>query len=113
MPANNCQSLIFNISTTVSNDRFGIAFEPTNTTSILDSLNSLLRAGQNPVTGSFQASETFEVAAEYCQPVNKPEGDIALQLLVYGGTYNKTIWNGLGSSETYSWTAITGEQGYI
>ena len=111
-PANNCQSLIFNISTTASNDRFGNAFESTNTTSILDFLNNLLRTGQNPVTGSFQASGTFQVAAEYCQPVNKPDDDIALQLLVHGSTYDKTVWNGLDSSSIYSWTATATEHGY-
>ncbi|KAM0256044.1 hypothetical protein ACHAQJ_005243 [Trichoderma viride] len=83
-----------------------------NATAISDFLLSSLSAGGQTTSGTRTVSGNFIIKGTYCIPPPTVKAVGALQFLVHGVTYNKTVWAGLGISDRYNWHSYATNAGY-
>ncbi len=103
-----CKYVTFEVDSTSENVVFSAELDPKNTTAASDFMNREA-AGTITTIGTIQVSERFTIERYYCEP-SKPSTK-ALQVLVHGITYNKTMWAGYGMRE-YDWQSYAASQGY-
>lgn len=83
-----------------------------NATAIYDFMLSTVSTGSQAISGTKTVSGGFVIEGTYCIPPPTVKDVGALQFLVHGVTYNKTVWAGLGISERYSWHNYATSAGY-
>jgi hypothetical protein len=69
-------------------------------------LNFLKAAAQSPpsIIGTQTSHADVKVYGTYCPPRgDRVQGTNTLQILVHSGTYNRTVWQGLGFADAYSY----------
>lgn len=107
-----CFPVSFQISATAQNIVFLSPPNPNNETAVLDFFYVGLANGTGPaVKGTTPVSGTFTIDGTYCYPSSRKNAN-ALEILVHGISYNKSIWSGLGMSNTYNWQTYASSQGY-
>ncbi|KAL2759080.1 hypothetical protein ACRALDRAFT_2134257 [Sodiomyces alcalophilus JCM 7366] len=107
-----CSQVSFQISATAQNTVWLSPPNPNDEASVLDFFYSGLANGTGPaVVGTKPVSGTFTLNGVYCRPwIENKFG--ALQVLVHGISYNKTMWSGLGFGVQYDWHTFANAQGY-
>jgi pimeloyl-ACP methyl ester carboxylesterase len=107
-----CSDVSFQISATSQNIDFLSPPDPNNATAIVDFFYVGLTNGTGPaVKGTNSVSGNFTINGVYCRPSNGCDTDV-LEVLVHGISYNKSIWSGLGLSNTYNWQSYASSKGY-
>ncbi|KAK3934677.1 Alpha/Beta hydrolase protein [Diplogelasinospora grovesii] len=108
-----CSSVSFKLSATAENAVFASPPNPENETAIEAFVKSAFSANPPATDGTVPASGTFTINGIYCKPtVPMPHRGAAIQILVHGITYNKTMWSGLGFGDQYDWHKFANAQGY-
>ncbi|CAH0026877.1 unnamed protein product [Clonostachys rhizophaga] len=108
----NCVPVSFHFSVSALNTVWLSPPDPGSETSILDFFYSGLANGTGPaVAGTTKETGTFQINGIYCSPTREKSGQ-ALQVLVHGITYDKSIWSGTGYGAQYDWQAFATNQGY-
>jgi pimeloyl-ACP methyl ester carboxylesterase len=111
IPPANCTPVSFLISAATQNVVFLSPPDPNNQTAIIEFFYSGLANGTGPaIKGTTTVSGNYIIDGTYCCPTSGPPK--ALEILVHGISYNKSIWSGLGINSTYNWQLYAASQGY-
>ncbi|KAH8879489.1 hypothetical protein GQ53DRAFT_849576 [Thozetella sp. PMI_491] len=105
-----CQTVTFTNTVTTENTVFADPPDLSNETAIIEFYRTYLETLSVPTNGTASRTGTFSIDAVYCQPSSR--GRDALQILVHGVTYNKTMWSGYGYDPQYDWHKYANGQGY-
>jgi pimeloyl-ACP methyl ester carboxylesterase len=106
-----CRDVSFSLPVTSQNVVFASPPDPNNTTAIVEFMRTTWRGTAPATNGTTTISDTFTISGTYCTPKN-PQTAKALQILVHGITYNKTMWAGMGFGAPYDWHAAATARGY-
>ncbi|KAK3336280.1 Alpha/Beta hydrolase protein [Cercophora scortea] len=109
--AGQCSPVSFKLSATAQNTVFASPPNPNNETQILNFITQGLSTGV-PTAGTQTVSGNFTINAIYCKPSPGTVSRDAVQILVHGILYNKTVWSGLGFGDQYNWHAFANDRGY-
>ncbi|KAK3936674.1 Alpha/Beta hydrolase protein [Diplogelasinospora grovesii] len=106
-----CKPVSFSVSATAQNAVFMYPPNPANESDILGFIHSAYLNSTGPLlNGTTTITGNYTVNGLFCAPVKNPRN--ALQVLVHGITYNKTMWEGLGLGADYNWHGYAQLQGY-
>ncbi|KAK6842811.1 hypothetical protein PG987_003671 [Apiospora arundinis] len=116
--APSCSEVTFKVEAAANNTLFVDIPGPENGTAVVDYINKAILSGSAPNNGTTLVADTFTLNGIYCQPGGNtahPEDEEAvLQILLHGGTYNRTYWTGLDLPDTdiYNWPLAATRAGY-
>lgn len=120
-PQSKCIDVFFDVSATSQNVVFSSPPDPANPNADADFMAQIYR-GQLPETNdTTPVTGTFVIRGTYCVPKKSATTPActkrpALQVLVHGVTYNRSMWSGLGFPSTaeheYNWHAYANARGY-
>lgn len=106
-----CSDVSFEVPVTSQNVAFSSPPDPDNTTAIVEFMRHVWLGNAPETNGTTATSGTFTIKGTHCVP--KKGKATALQILVHGITYNKTMWAGMGfPSDEYNWHAQATARGY-
>ncbi|KAM0453108.1 hypothetical protein ACHAPV_009064 [Trichoderma viride] len=108
----NCFPITFHVNASAENVVITNPPSEQNATAIYDFMLSAVSAGSQTTSGTRVVSGSFVIEGTYCIPPPTVKDVGALQFLVHGVTYNKTVWAGLGVFERYNWHGYATNAGY-
>jgi len=111
LPPHGCLDVTFNVAATSQNTVFSSPPDPNNSMAIIAFAVDVLRGNLPATSGTATVSSTFAITGTYCVLRVLKRKD-TLEILVYGITYNKTMWAGMGFSDQYNWHKHANAQGY-
>jgi pimeloyl-ACP methyl ester carboxylesterase len=107
-----CHDVSFVVHAQANHTVFANTPDPNNETEILAWMGAAFASPTGPPTnGTALVGGKYQINGVYCPPQNQTVAK-ALQILVHGIGYNKTVWSGLGLGSQYDWQAAATAQGY-
>ncbi|KAK7988405.1 WD domain-containing protein [Apiospora arundinis] len=116
--APSCSEVTFKVEAAANNTLFVDIPGPENGTAVVDYINKAILSGSAPNNGTTLVADTFTLNGIYCQPggntAHPKDEEAVLQILLHGGTYNRTYWTGLDLPDTdiYNWPLAATRAGY-
>ncbi|KAL7917197.1 Alpha/Beta hydrolase protein [Trichoderma austrokoningii] len=107
-----CFPITFHVDASAENVIIANAPSEKNAAAVYDFMLSTVSAGSQTTSGTRAVSGDFVIEGTYCIPPPTVRDVGALQFLVHGVTYNKTVWAGLGISQKYNWHSYATNAGY-